>query len=55
MLKHTNLTADPKIEEARLRLEQLMEGKDKDMFKDDPQVRETVKKEVDAIIKSYDW
>ncbi len=55
MLKHTNLTADPKIEEARLRLEQLMEGKDKDMFKDDPQVRETVKKEVDSIIKSYDW
>ena len=27
----------------------------KDMFKEDPHVREKVKEEVDSIIKSYDW
>jgi len=55
LLKHTNLTSDPKVEEARQRLEDVMRGKDKDMFKEDPHVREKVKEEVDSIIKSYDW
>lgn len=55
MLKHMNLTNDPKLEEARQRLEDIMEGKTKDMFKDSPTVRQEVKEEVDSIIKSYDW
>ena len=55
MLKHMNLTDDPKIEEARQRLEDIMVGKTKEMFKDSPTVRKTVKEEVDSIINSYDW
>ena len=55
MLKHMNLTNDPKIEEARQRLEDIMVGKTKDMFKDSPVVRKEVKEEVDSIINSYDW
>ena len=55
MLKHMNVTNDPKLEEARKKLEEIMEGKTKDMFKDQPEVREEVKKEVDEIIKSYEW
>ena len=55
MLKHMNLTNDPKVEEARQRLEDIMVGKTKEMFKDSPTVRKTVKEEVDSIINSYDW
>ena len=55
MLKHMNLTNDPKVEEARQRLEDIMVGKTKDMFKDSPTVRKEVKEEVDSIIKSYEW
>lgn len=55
MLKHMNLTNDPKVEEARQRLEDIMVGKTKDMFKDSPTVRKEVKEEVDSIINSYDW
>ena len=55
MLKHMNLTDDPKVEEARQRLEDIMVGKTKDMFKDSPTVRKEVKEEVDSIINSYDW
>ena len=55
MLKHMNVTNDPKLEEARKKLEEIMEGKTKEMFKEQPEVREEVKKEVDEIIKSYEW
>ena len=55
MLKHMNLTNDPQVEEARQRLEDIMTGRTKEMFKDSSTVREEVKTEVDSIIKSYDW
>jgi hypothetical protein len=55
LLKHMNLTKDPKVEEARQRLEDIMVGKNKDMFKDSPTVRKEVKEEVDSIINAYDW
>lgn len=55
MLKHMNLANDPKVEQARQRLEDIMVGKTKEMFKDSPTVRQEVKSEVDSIIKSYDW
>jgi hypothetical protein len=55
MLKHMNVTKDPKLEEARKKLEEIMEGKTKEMFKELPAVREEVKKEVDEIIKTYEW
>tara|TARA_R110002126_G_scaffold124607_1_gene266746 strand:+ start:1583 stop:2446 length:864 start_codon:yes stop_codon:yes gene_type:complete len=55
MLKHMNLSNDPKVEEARQRLEDIMAGKTKEMFKDSPTIRQEVKDEVDSIITSYDW
>ena len=55
MLKHMNLTNDPQIEEARQKLEDIMTGRTKEMFKDSPALRQEVKGEVDSIIKSYDW
>jgi len=55
MLKHMNLSNDLKVEEARQRLEDVMAGKTKEMFKDSPTIRQEVKDEVDSIIKSYDW
>jgi hypothetical protein len=55
MLKHMNLSNDPKVEEARQRLEDVMAGKTKEMFKDSPTIRQEVKDEVDSIITSYDW
>ena len=55
MLKHMNVTNDPKLEEARKKLEEIMEGKTTEMFKEQPKVREGVKKEVDEIIKTYEW
>ena len=44
-----------KLEEARKKLEEIMEGKTTEMFKEQPKVREGVKKEVDEIIKTYEW
>tara|TARA_R110000822_G_scaffold203256_1_gene340182 strand:- start:100 stop:963 length:864 start_codon:yes stop_codon:yes gene_type:complete len=55
MLKHMNLSNDLKVEEARQRLEDVMAGKTKEMFKDSPTIRQEVKDEVDSIITSYDW
>ena len=55
MLKHTNLTQDPKVEEARQILEELMRGKSKDMFKDSPDLRAQAKSKVDSIIDKFDW
>ena len=55
MLKHMNLSNDPKVEEARQRLEDVMAGKTKEMFKDSSTIRQEVKDEVDSIITSYDW
>jgi hypothetical protein len=55
MLKHMNLSNDPKVEEARQRLEDVMAGKTKEMFKYFPTIRQEVKDEVDSIITSYDW
>ncbi len=55
MIKHMNLSNDLKVEEARQRLEDVMAGKTKEMFKDSPTIRQEVKDEVDSIIKSYDW
>jgi len=55
MLKHMNLSNDRKVEEARQRLEDVMAGKTKEMFKDSSAIRQEVKDEVDSIITSYDW
>lgn len=55
MLTHLNVTKDPKLEEARVKLEQSLRGVDIDDIKSDVMVREDVKSKLDAILKDYEW
>ena len=55
LLKHTNLTQDPKVEKARQQLEDVMRGKDKEMFKDSSHIRAETKNAVDSILDKFDW
>ena len=55
MLKHMNITNDPKLEEARAALEVSIRGIDIDDIKDSAVVRNDVKTNVDAILKNYEW
>ena len=55
MLSHLNVTKDPKLEEARAKLQQAIAGVGIDDIKDDEFVRESVKTKLDAILKDYEW
>jgi len=55
LLKHFNVTQDPDLEAARLRLENAMRGIDLDSIKGSALVRADLKGKVDSIIKSFDW
>ena len=55
MLTHLNVTKDPKLEEARRQLETAMFGVDIDDVKEDHNTRATLKRNVDAILKGFDW
>jgi hypothetical protein len=55
MLTHLNVTKDPKLEEARRKLELAVHGVDIEDIKDDVIVREDVKEKLDAILKDYEW
>jgi hypothetical protein len=55
LLKHFNVTQDPDLEAARLRLENAMRGADIDSIKGSALVRADLKGKVDSIIKSFDW
>ena len=55
MLGHLNVTKDPKLEEARVKLERAMLGVGIEDIKDDEQVREDVKAKLDRILKDYEW
>ena len=55
MLKHMNITNDPKLEEARAALAVSIRGIDIDDIKDSAVVRNDVKTNVDAILKNYEW
>lgn len=55
MLTHLNVAKDPKLEEARLKLERAIHGVDIDDIKDDEFKREEVKSKLDAILKDYEW
>lgn len=55
MLSHLNITADPKLEDARRKLESALVGVDMDDIKEDEFVRAEVKTKVDAILSGYDW
>lgn len=55
MLGHLNVTKDPKLEEARRKLEHAIHGVEIDDLKEDVGVREDVKSKLDAILKDYEW
>jgi len=55
MLSHLNVTKDPKLEEARTKLQQAIAGVDIDDIKTDIDVRENVKGKLDDILKQYEW
>jgi hypothetical protein len=55
LLTHLNVTADPKLEQARRDLELTMLGADIDTIKESPEVRKSMKDKVDAILKQYEW
>jgi hypothetical protein len=55
MLTHLNITKDPELERARQQLQATMRGADIEVIKESSHVRETMKRNVDAILKQYDW
>lgn len=55
MLTHLNVTKDPELEKARRQLEITMTGADIETLKENPGSRETMKRNVDAILKQFDW
>jgi hypothetical protein len=55
LLRHMNVTDDPKLEQARLELERVMTGVDVDDIKDSLAVRSNVKSKLDTILGQFDW
>jgi hypothetical protein len=55
MLTHLNVTADPKLEDARRKLEAALLNVDMDMVKSDDMIRHIVKGKLDAILSGFDW
>ncbi len=55
MLGHLNVTKDPKLDEAKRKLEHAIHGIDIDDIKEDVAVREDVKAKLDAILEDYEW
>ena len=55
MLSNLNVTNDPKLEEARRKLEQTLLGVEATDLRDSPALRDEVKTKVDGILKSFDF
>jgi len=55
MLKHMNLTNDPKLEQARLELRKAMTGIHIETLKEDSVSRNDLKRDVDKILGGFDW
>jgi hypothetical protein len=55
MLGHLNITKDPKLEDARNKLEKAIHGVHVDDLRNDVAVREDVKEKLDDILKQYQW
>lgn len=55
LLKHMNVTNDPKLEEARRKLEQVVRGVDVEDVKESIVVRSQVKTKLDTILGQFDW
>lgn len=55
MLSNLNVTNDPKLEDARRRLEQTLSGIEATDLRESPALRNDVKTRVDSILKSFDF
>ena len=55
LLRHLNVTNDPKLEEARRKLEQVVRGVDVEDVKESIAVRSQVKNKLDTILGQFDW
>lgn len=55
MLGHLNIAKDPKLDEAKRKLERAVLGVDIDDIKEDVFVREDVKAKLDKILSDYEW
>lgn len=55
MLTKMNVTADPKLEQARKELERALAGVDVKDVRDSDEVRKSVKRKVDDILKNFDF
>jgi hypothetical protein len=55
MLSNLNVTNDPKLEDARRKLEQTLSGIDATDLRESTALRNDVKTRVDSILKSFDF
>lgn len=55
MLKHLNVTQDPELEQARLKLHEAMKGRNLDSISEDQDEREDLKDKLDNILKGFEW
>lgn len=55
MLKHLNITQDPKLEQARRDLQSAIGAHDLDSLRDNSNAREAVKMRVDSILSKFDF
>ena len=55
MLKGFNVSNDPALEAARLKLEETLYGVSADALREDLGLRHDVKSKVDSILKDMDW
>jgi hypothetical protein len=55
MLKHLNITQDPKLEQARRELQVAIGAHDLDSLRDNSNAREAVKMRVDSILSKFDF
>jgi hypothetical protein len=55
LLRHLNVTGDPKLEEARRKMEIAVRGVDVEDVKESVIVRSQVKSKLDSILGQFDW
>ena len=55
LLTKLNVTNDPKLEEARRKLEVAISGRDAEVIRDSDAVRHDVKRKVDEILSAFDF
>ena len=55
ILTHLNVTKDPKLEQARQQVEDMMVGANMDMLKESSSTRANMKSKVDAILEQFEW